>query len=565
MMTANVGYDINNANYIGRLMSPNLWRAERNRDANGDLIFTHVYGPQEMYQTTNSTGRKKEFVDIWLNYKNTIARQHNIGATAKFNADSEERTDNFGTDIKDGIARRHESLAGRLTYNYNLRYFLDFNFGYTGSENFATGHKWGFFPAYSLAWNIAEEKFIKNNLPWMNMFKIRYSYGKVGDDNIGTRFPYLYTLASNTSYRFDWGDFGFTNSYDGLYYSQIASTNVSWEEVTKRDLGVDFSLFNDKLVITADYFNEFREGIYYQRNHLPYMLGLQSAPTANIGRVHSTGTDGNFSYRQNIGKAKLTVRGNWTYSKNKILEIDEENNVYPYQMYTNHRVGQIWGFKSLGLFKDWDDIRNSPKQTFGSYMPGDIKYADVNGDGVINSLDTAPIGATSKPNLIYGLGFSLQYSGFDANIHFQGAGKSSFLINGPNVYAFSQGTWGNFFTDLAHSNRWISSDISGDPATENPNAEYPRLSYGGNANNYVGSDFWIRDGRYLRLKTIELGYTLPKTVLTKLRLNNLRVFMIGTNLFTFSKFKMWDPELGSSTGEEYPIVKTISLGLTVNI
>ena len=563
-MTANIGYDISNNNYIARLMLPNVWKAERNRDSQGNLIFTHIDGPQQMHQTSSATGRKKEFVDVWLNYQRTMAKLHHIGGTLKFNADSEERTDNVGTDIKEGISRRHETLAGRATYNFAYKYFIDFNFGYTGSENFAKGHQWGFFPAYSVAWNIAEEKFVKNHVSWLNMFKIRYSYGKVGDDNIGARFPYLYTLGVSNSI-YDWGDFGFTNAYQQLYYTQIASRNVTWEEAKKRDLGVDLSLFNDKFVITADYFNEFRSGIYYQRNHLPDMIGLESKPTANIGRVHSTGIDGNFTFRQDIGKVKLTVRGNWTYSKNKILAIDEENNAYPYLMYTGHRVGQIWGLKSLGLFKDWEDIKNSPKQTFGSYMPGDIKYADVNGDGVVNSLDTAPIGATARPNLIYGVGMSVQWKGIDANIHFQGAGKSSFLINGANVYVFNSGDWGTPFTDLVHSNRWISSEISGTKATEDPNASYPRLSYGGNANNYRASDYWIRDGRYLRLKTLEIGYSFPKSMMTKLHLSGVRLFFIGTNLLTFSKFKMWDPELGSSTGTEYPIAKTLTLGLNVNI
>ena len=563
-MTANIGYDISNNNYIARLMLPNVWKAERNRDSQGNLIFTHIDGPQQMHQTSSATGRKKEFVDVWLNYQRTLAKLHHIGGTLKFNADSEERTDNVGTDIKEGISRRHETLAGRATYNFAYKYFIDFNFGYTGSENFAKGHQWGFFPAYSVAWNIAEEKFVKNHVSWLNMFKIRYSYGKVGDDNIGARFPYLYTLGVSNSI-YDWGDFGFTNAYQQLYYTQIASRNVTWEEAKKRDLGVDLSLFNDKFVITADYFNEFRSGIYYQRNHLPDMIGLESKPTANIGRVHSTGIDGNFTFRQDIGKVKLTVRGNWTYSKNKILAIDEENNAYPYLMYTGHRVGQIWGLKSLGLFKDWEDIKNSPKQTFGSYMPGDIKYADVNGDGVVNSLDTAPIGATARPNLIYGVGMSVQWKGIDANIHFQGAGKSSFLINGANVYVFNSGDWGTPFTDLVHSNRWISSEISGTKATEDPNASYPRLSYGGNANNYRASDYWIRDGRYLRLKTLEIGYSFPKSMMTKLHLSGVRLFFIGTNLLTFSKFKMWDPELGSSTGTEYPIAKTLTLGLNVNI
>lgn len=563
--TANIGYDLSNTNYINRVKWPKQWRAERMRDANGNLIFQLVASNQEMYQESSATGRKKEFADLWLNYNRTFAKVHNVGGTLKWNINSDERTDNIGSDIKEGIPNRDESFAGRLTYNYALRYFFDFNFGYTGSENFAKGHKWGFFPALSFAWNIGEENFVKRNFKWINMFKIRYSDGRVGNDQIGTRFPYLYTLAFDANRGYNWGDYYFNNSYQGLYYSQIASTNITWEKAIKHDLGVDLALFNQKLLITADYFNESREGIYYTRNYLPAIIGLESNPQANVGKVNSKGTDGNFTFYQKLGEVNLTLRGNWTYSKNKIIDIDEENSVYPYQNQKGCRVDQVRGLVALGLFKDNEDIRNSPLQQFGTYQPGDIKYADVNGDGVVDDGDITSIGATRKPNLIYGLGTSVQWKGFDVNMLFQGAGKSSFLIDGPNVYAFSEGVWGNVFVDLAHSNRWISADISGNLATENPNAEYPRLSYGGNSNNYRASTFWLRDGRYLRLKTLEIGYTLPKSWLIKQHINSIRIFFMGTNLLTWSKFKMWDPELGSSTGEEYPISKVLTLGVTINL
>lgn len=563
--TVNIGYDISNSNWINRVKWPRQWRAERMRDANGQLIFQHVADPAEMYQQSSASGRKREFAEVWVNYNRSLKDVHNVGSTLKWHIDSNERTDNIGSDIKEGIPNRHESLAGRLTYNYALRYFIDFNFGYTGSENFAKDHQWGFFPAFSVAWNVAEEKIIKEKLSWMNMFKIRYSNGKVGNDDIGTRIPYLYTLAFNWDRGYNWGDYYFDNHYPSLYYSQVASTGITWEKAVKHDIGVDLALFSDKLLITADYFDEAREGIYYTRNFLPGMVGLESSPKANVGKVESKGFDGNFTFHQKLGQVNFTMRGNWTYSKNKIIDIDEENSVYPYQMQKGRRVDQVTGLVALGLFKDYEDIRNSPKQEFGTYQPGDIKYADVNGDGVINDGDITSIGATRKPNLIYGLGTSVQWKGFDLNLHFQGAGKSSFLINGPNVYAFSEGIWGNVFTDIAHSQRWISKDISGTEDTENPNAAYPRLSYGGNSNNYRSSTFWLRNGKYLRLKTVELGYTLPKHWLNEMHISSIRLFFIGTNLFTWSPFKMWDPELGSSTGEEYPISKVLTGGITINL
>ena len=208
----------------------------------------------------------------------------------------------------------------------------------------------------------------------------------------------------------------------------------------------------------------------------------------------------------------VTVRGNLTYSKNKIGDYDEENNVYPYQNQHGYRINQVRGLIALGLFKDYDDIRNSPTQTFGSVQPGDIKYKDVNGDGIIDGGDECAIGATSRPNLIYGLGFSVAWKGFDFNLHFQGAGKCTSLIYGKNVYAFSEGQWGNIFKGLLED-RWVdreTAQILGIQANENVNAPYPRLSYNGNNNNHRASTFWLRDGHYLRLKNLDIGYTLPK-------------------------------------------------------
>jgi hypothetical protein len=310
----------------------------------------------------------------------------------------------------------------------------------------------------------------------------------------------------------------------------------------------------------VDYFDEKREGIYMTRSYLPTMVGLESNPKANVGAVQTKGVDGRFAVRHKIGGVQLTVRGNLTYSKNEILERDEENNVYPYQMEKGYRVDQCKGLIALGLFKDYDDIRNSPKQTFGTYQPGDIKYKDVNGDGVIDGGDVVAVGATRRPNMIYGLGASAAWKGLDVSVHFQGAGKSTFFTFGKCIYAFSEDQWGNIMKNTAE-NRWIAADISGDPATENPDATYPRLSYGGNANNYRNSTFWLKNGAYLRLKTIDIGYSFPKNIVNKIRCNNVRLFMVGTNLLTWADFKLWDPELGANRGEQYPLAKSVTFGL----
>jgi len=561
------GFDTNNQSEINRIRMPETWRAQRERDDDGNLIFKQQSAEQPMEQTSSSTGERREFLEAYLQY-NRAFHAHHVGGTLKYSQDAYRTTVDIGTDVKNGIAKRHMGLAGRASYNWNYRYFADFNFGYNGSENFADGHRFGFFPAFSLAWNIAEEKLVKKYLKWMNMFKLRYSYGKVGNDKMDVRFPYLYTIKDDGN-GWTWSDYGSPdNVYTGMQYTQLASNNVTWEIATKHDAGVDLSLFNDKFTATVDYFHEQRDGIYMERKYLPGIVGVNSNPKANVGSVQSKGFDGNFAYKQKIGKVNLTVRGNFTYSKNEILEKDEMNAVYPYQNEAGYRVNQAKGLIALGLFKDYDDIRNSPQQTnWGKVQPGDIKYKDVNGDGIINASDEVAIGATTKPNLIYGFGVSAQWKGFDFNAHFQGAGKSSFFINGSTVYAFKNSQWGNILTNLV-KDRYVDAETAatlGIPANENPNASYPRLSYGGNDNNYRASTYWLRDGSYLRLKTLEVGYTLPKSIVNKMRFNKIRVFFIGTNILTFAKFKEWDPEMGVSNGEKYPLAKTFTLGLTVNI
>ena len=571
------GYDTENNNWINRRKWPEQWKAKRFRATDGTLDYDRVAEERKMFQESGSDGLRNEFFEAELHYSRGF-KHHHLGGTLKYNQSSKIKTVGLGDDLKQGIARRNQGLAGRFTYNWNYRYFIDFNFGYTGSENFAAGHRFGFFPAISGAWNIAEESLIKKHLKWMNMFKIRYSYGKVGNDNLGnTRFPYLYDIETMTKKDgdktvdtggYNFGDYTFDRYYGGMRYSSLSSPNVTWEIATKHDLGIDFSFFNDKLSGSVDYFNEKREGIYMLREYLPGIVGLESNPSANVGKVTSEGFDGHFTFRQKLGAVGLTISSNITYSKNEIVDRDEENNYYWYKMQKGHRVNQARGLISLGLFKDYDDIRNSPVQDFDGYkvMPGDIKYKDVNGDGKIDGNDQVAIGATTKPNLIYGFGIAANWKGLDVNLHFQGAGKSTYFIDGSTVHMFKLGDgWGNVLSEMANSNRWISADISGDPATENPNAEYPRLSYGPNSNNYQQSTYWLRNGSYLRLKTVEVGYTLPTQLVNKVHFNTVRIFFVGTNLLTWSAFKLWDPEMGSTDGKRYPLSKNLSLGISVNL
>ena len=561
--TGRFGYDTYNSNHIYYRLWPAMYRAN-SRDSQGNIIWDKLFEETSMSQKSGGDGSRHEFLEALLRWDRTFDKLHNFSAVSRFTQDERIQTRNIGTDIKNSVSKRNQGLAGQLTYNYALRYFIDFNFGYNGSENFADHHRYGFFPAFSLAWNVAEEPLVKKALPWLNMFKLRYSWGKVGNDNMG-RFPYLYTLDYTPNTGYNWGSNLTSGTMPGIHYTQMASPNVTWEVARKTDFGFDFVAFDNKFSLTMDYFHEKRTGIFIQRMFLPDITGLESYPWANVGAVKSKGFDGNFQYKDHVGEINWTVRGNITYSKNTILERDKENNVYAYQYGKGYRVNQQRGLIALGLFRDYDDIRNSPKQSWGTVQPGDIKYKDVNGDGIVDDGDRVAIGATDTPSLIYGLGASVSWRGFDLNLHFQGAGKYTFLINSGAVNAFRDGRWGNILQGIT-DNRWISSDISGTKETENPNAPYPRLSYGYNLNNQQSSSFWLRNGRFLRLKNLDIGYTLPKPMVNTIHLESVRIYISGQNLITWSPFKLWDPELDSrQRGQIYPITRSFTAGIQISL
>lgn len=575
------GYDIYTDNGNKHWKAPEGWQAERLRDSNGELVFTKKVDEQLMIANPYANGQKKEFFEAEIHYARNFGL-HQVGAILKYTQDG--TTNNSQNDYVDkksddpieqmnidfqrtiqGIDRRHQGLAGRFTYGYANRYFIDFNFGYNGSENFAKHNRFGFFPAYSAAWNLGEEPWIRKAAPWIDMFKIRYSYGKVGNDYLSTRFPFQGRFMTDDNDRYIFGDFGTSNyTYNGISYLMLANKDITWEVARKHDIGIDFYLFGNKFSGTIDYFRETRDGIFMTRNYLPQIIGVSNSqqPSANIGKVRSTGVDGNIAYTEKIGQVNLTVRGNFTYSKSKILEYDEQYNHYAYSRNSGFRVDQARGLIALGLFKDYDDIRYSPDQSAlkGDFeiAPGDIKYKDVNGDGKINDNDIVPIGSTTKPNLIYGFGISAQWKGFDFNVLFQGVGESSFFINGFTVYPFSEGSWGNILTDVV-GNYWSLGK------NEDIHAKYPRLTYGNNSNNNRASTYWLRDGSYLRLKNLEIGYTLPKAFVSSMHIQNVRFYFMATNLLTFSEFDLWDPELGSSNGQQYPLSRTFTLGMTINL
>jgi tonB-linked outer membrane protein, susC/ragA family len=399
--------------------------------------------------------------------------------------------------------------------------------------------------------------------------KIRASYGEVGNDIIGgRRFPYIGLVNSHPDGDYSFGEFG-TNKIQGYRNGTIGTPNLTWEVAKKYNLGFDLSLFHGKFTGVADIFLDKRDDIFMTRSHMPETTGLaDKAPMANVGKMKSYGFDWNAAYSDQIGQVKFTIRANMTYQNTEILDKDEAANELWYKMEKGFRMNQTRGLIAMGLFKDEEDVRSSPRQDFGGkeVLPGDIKYKDVNGDGVVNNDDIVPIGYRTVPGVQYGMGLSTSWKNFEFNILFQGSGKCDFFIGGNGPHAFRNGQTGNILQTMVDDNRWIPSEISGDVSTENPNANWPRLTWGNNDNNNQKSTFWLRDGRYIRLKNIELRYNVPTTFTRKFFVSNMQIGFIGENLHTWSPFKLWDPEnattdeknSGVRSGNAYPINRTYS-------
>lgn len=567
-------YDGFNDQRTNRLKRPALYKAERVRDMNGDLITTRIFDEQTLHQSTSTSGWRRAYGELQLGYDRTFGR-HRVGGLLFYYMQSYSEMASVGdtsaTDqIFKTIPQRNMALSGRVTYGYDDRYLLEFNFGYSGSENFEPENRFGFFPAIAAGWVISNEKFIKKNLPWLTLLKIRYSYGQVGNDRIsGGRFPYLTTVVGGGGISF--GNQG-SNSVGGIRIGLMGSSGLTWEVATKQDLGLDLKIA-DRFDLTVDIYRDNRDDIFMRRAYLPGTVGLLAIsdtdnqnPWGNVGAMQSEGIDGNFGFTQPIGKDFVfTLRGNLTYAHTKVLRYDEAANALWYRMTQGYKWSQNKGLIALGLFKDEAEIASSPSQYDLELMPGDIKYKDINGDGMINDDDIVPIGNTQNPELVYGFGLSAQWKGFDFSVLFQGTGKTDVILEGYSVFPFSEGEYGNVLSAVADPrNRWISREISGTPATERQDAIFPRLSYGARENNQKRSTWWLRDGRFLRLKNLELGYTLPQTFTRKFKVERARIYFLGYNLACWAPFDWWDPEQGSVNGNVYPIQKTFTFGLNVS-
>ena len=553
-VTVKGSFDAKNYNHLARTKTPLQYMAS-GRDEFGDLILQQkVIGADNLTYSESHSGYRSVYLEASVNWARSFGK-HDLSALFLY---QQSQRNNVGIDKSQpelALPYRHLGIAGRITYSYDNRYFIEGNFGYNGSENFSPGKRFGFFPSVAAGYVISNEKFFEPVRGVIDLLKIKASYGIVGNDKIGMgdnvrRFIYNETVVPGNSYNFGTS----TQSYAGTRLGDWANPNVGWEEAHKLNVGVDLSLFS-KLKISADYFKERREGIFLKRASIPVYVGLSTKPWVNIGKMRNSGVDASLEYHQTIGQdLHLTVRGNFTYARNMIVDQDQPDYKYLYMNRTGQARYQTFGLVAAGLFRDQADIDAWPKQSFGDVEPGDIKYLDLNGDGVVDSYDVKPIGYTAIPEIVYGFGFSLQWKAFDFSAFFQGVGHVNFSTRTDQTQGFiaRNSREANLFSDV-YDNYWTPERLD---------AKYPRLFIGTNNNNNQNSSFWMANGRYMRLKNLEIGYTLPKHISQKMAMQNMRVYLSGVNLFTFSPFKLWDPDLQTGA-TNYPNNRIINIGLTI--
>lgn len=541
---------------VVRSKSPDYYNPAIGRDENGKLkLVIDSYGQEFLgYEKNSDWGDKSMYLEGAINYVQSFGG-HNVEGMFLYN----QRNYDNG----DLLPYRNQGIAGRFSYNYSNRYIAEFNFGYNGSENFAPGKRYGFFPSFALGWYISEEPFMEHLKSTLSKVKLRGSYGLVGNDKLdGRRFAYITTINETGGY-----SWGLNNDFkrNGRMEGDQGNSGLTWETVAKSNIGIELGLWK-ALEFQLDLFNEDRKNIFMQRRSIPGSSGFTNAPWANFGRVNNKGIDMSLELNKQLNpNLFLSVRSTFTYALNKILEQDEPSAVIgTSRSSTGKPIGQLFGFIDEGLFTDADfsDVANGtlrpdiPKHTFGPVRPGDIKYRDLNGDGVVDALDRTAIGGTEDPQIVFGFGSNLRYKAVDFGFFFQGVSRTYRIIGGSNfIPGSANGAMGNMFDNV--SDRWT---------VDNPrqNVFYPRLSDYQSANNNLASTWWLRDMSFIRLRNIEVGYSLPPKILDHLAIRNFRVFIRGNNLLTVSDFKLWDPELGVNNGMRYPIMKSVSMGLELN-
>ncbi len=516
------------------------------------------------YNEGNKVITNATYFEASLNYNTTIDDIHEISGMI-IGISRELKYANAG-DLQRSLPYRNLGVSGRFTYSYDERYFSEFNFGYNGSERFAKSERFGFFPSFGFGWYMSNEDFMSSTSDVITKLKLKSTYGLVGNDQIGSaedRFFYISQVNLNDGSM--GAPFGneFSNYINGVSIDRYANDQITWEKAKMLNVGFELGLFN-KVDIQADYFTEYRSNILMDRAQVPASMGLQSPIRANVGEASSKGFEMSLDYKDNItNDFFVAVRANFSFATSKyevFEELDYVSAGLPWRSRIGLNLSQPFGYIAERLFIDEADIANSPIQTFGDYMAGDIKYKDINNDGIIDINDEVPIGYPTTPEIIYGFGTSASYRNFDFSFFFQGSARSSFFVDAYNTSPFID-TSGSAIGNNALLSAWANDHWSEND--RNLYASWPRLSDQLIDNNNRNSTWWLRDGAFLRLKSIEFGYSFADKLTEKLGFSAGRVYVSGTNLLTFSKFKLWDIEMGGN-GLGYPIQKGANLGLNIN-
>jgi TonB-linked SusC/RagA family outer membrane protein len=481
--------------------------------------------------------------------------------------------------LAQSLPQRNLSLSGRFTYGYNNRYFVEANFGYNGSEKFAKNHRWGFFPSIGGAWMVSNEAFWEDLKPTISKLKFRYTYGLVGNDAIGNqRFFYLSNIIINGwtrpgeagSYTAGYNSDGFGSGLMGVNILAYANPKIGWEVSYKSNIGIELGLFNEKLEIQADIWNEHRTNILQERADIAVDMGLWSTPKVNVGEAKGQGVDLSVDYNHTLNKDWwITGRANFTYAHSEYLYYEEPDFVsqgLPWRSKKGRTTTHIEGYVAERLFIDQNDINNAPRQELGAiveYLPGDLKYKDLDGDGLVNARDMVALGYPSTPEVQYGFGVSVGYKNIDASVFFQGSGRSSFSVDPKAMAPFNLSVDNQSGQVMENGLAQFIADDSWTELTQNPYANWPRLANREIENNTVKSNWWLHTNKYLRFKSFEVGYTVPDKWAKKVLMSTARIYVSGTNLFLLSDFKTWDVELGGN-GLNYPLQRVINIGINFN-
>ena len=527
----------------------NQFEIDQYNEATGEYTLSRVGNEQKTALNTEgaATGDRRIFIQAYLDYKRKFG-VHDVNAMLLYNQD--QLDNNKPDNLLSSLPRRKQGIAARLSYAYDDRYLAEVNFGYNGSENFAKNNRFGFFPSIALGYNISQEKFWGPISNVISHFKLRGSYGLVGNDGINERYAYLEDIVlSSDKWKYTTGVNQNVN-LQGPVWNRYYNPNLTWEVGKKLNVGFDMQLFH-QVNLNFDVFKEIRSKIYMQKvNTLPDFIGTgETKIYENSGKMKNVGFDIALDYNKQITKDFfLSFKGTLTYAHNTILERDEP----PFQLYPNlssvgYSRGQHLVYVADGLFRDQADVDSHAEQTLGYIpQPGDIKYVDqpdANGncDGIINTNDRVYMGYPEDPEIVYGFGPSMKYKNWDFSFFFQGAARTSILMSGFHPFG-------------KNATRGVMKFIADDYWSEsnpNPNAAYPRLTRDTNANNTVNSSYWLRNGAFLKLKNAEIGYTFKM----------FRAYLNGSNLLTFSPFKHWDPEMGGCSGMQYPTQRVFNIGI----